>query len=429
MRGTGFQPVRFPGQHGLKTYATKEAAELVSEATPTLTPDRQELHPAFDRIQFPALVAGVVGCALLVLGLLVNREQFFRSYLCAYLYWIGFPLGCFGLLMIQYLTGGAWGLAIRRLLESGTRMIPLMVVFFIPIALGLPDLYVWAQPDHGGINLHGKEAYLNPAGWIIRAIICFVLWMIGAFLLNHWSFAQDRTGDPAPLRRLQMMSGPGLLIYVLTCSVATVDWVMSIDPHWYSTIYSLIFIAGNALATLAMCIVLLALLSRRPPLSHVITRDHFQDLGNLLLAFTLLWVYMSFSQFIIMWSGNIAEETPYYTIRMDGFQKVVALALVVFHFFVPFVLLLNRKTKRSVRTLAVVASLILVMRMVDLFWIVAPTFYQGHQASHTQNVVPHWLDFVAPVAIGGIWVFVFIWQLRRQPLIPPHDPRLGEVRH
>jgi hypothetical protein len=402
----------------------------LSDAIATTTPSgRQELHPTLDRIQIPALIAGLAGCALLVVGLLVSREQFFRSYLYAYLFWIGFPLGCFGLLMVQYLTGGAWGLAIRRLLESGTRMIPLMVVFFIPIALGLPYLYVWAKPDHGGIDLHGKEAYLNAAGWMIRAIICFALWMIGAFLLNYYSLAQDRTGSPVALRRLQFLSGPGLLVYVLTCTFATVDWVMSIDPHWYSTIYSLIFIAGNALATLAMCIVLLALLSRRPPLSHVITRDHFQDLGNLLLAFTLLWVYMSFSQFIIMWSGNIAEEVPYYTIRLDGFQKAVAMTLVIFHFFVPFVLLLNRKTKRSVRTLAIVAGLILVMRLVDLFWIVVPTFYQGHQIHGRQNVGVHWLDLVAPIAIGGIWVFVFIWQLRRRPLIPPHDPRLGEVAH
>jgi hypothetical protein len=161
----------------------------------------------------------------------------------------------------------------------------------------------------------------------------------------------------------------------------------------------------------------------------VITRDHFHDLGNLLMAFTMLWAYMSFSQFLIMWSANIAEEAPYYTIRTDGFQKLVALVLVVFHFFVPFALLLNRATKRSVRRLAMVASLILVMRLVDLFWIVIPTFHQANQAPKHQNVLPHWLDFVAPVAIGGIWIFLFIVQLRRRPLIPPHDTRLGEVGH
>ena len=398
-------------------------------ATTAAPSQRQELHPTLDRIQFPALVAGLVGCALLVVGLLSpsSRDQFFRSYLWAYLFWLGLPLGAGGLLMVQYLTGGAWGLAIRRLLEGATRMILPMAVLFIPIALGVESLYVWT--DQGHQELHGKEHYLNISGWILRAVICFALWIIGAFLLNHWSLAQDRTGSPSALRRLQMLSGPGLLVFVLTVTVATVDWVMSIDPHWYSTIYSLIFIAGNALATLAMCIVLLALLARRPPLSHVITRDHFQDLGNLLLAFTMLWAYMSFSQYLIMWSGNLAEEAPYYTIRTDGFQKVVAVVLIVFHFFVPFVLLLSRRTKRSVRTLAIVASLILVMRLIDLFWIVIPTFYQAHQAPKHQSVLPHWLDFVAPIGIGGIWIFLFIMQLRRRPLIPPHDPRLGEVGH
>lgn len=389
--------------------------------------ERQELHPTLDRIQYPALIVGLVGCALLIVGLFVNHEQFFRSYLWTYLFWLGFPLGAGGLLMIQYLTGGAWGLAIRRLLEGATRMIIPMTILFIPIAFGVESLYVWT--DQGHDELHGKEHYLNVTGWMIRAAVCFVLWIIGSFLLNYWSIAQDRTGSPTALRRLQMMSGPGLLVFVLTVTVATVDWVMSIDPHWYSTIYSLIFIAGNALAALAMCIVLLALLARRAPLSYVITRDHFQDMGNLLLAFTMLWAYMSFSQFLIMWSGNIAEEAPYYTIRTDQFQKVVAVVVVVFHFFVPFVLLLSRRTKRSVRTLAIVASLILVMRLVDLFWIVVPTFYQAHQVPVAHNVVPHWMDFVAPIAIGGIWIFLFIMQLRRYPLIPPHDPRLGEVGH
>jgi hypothetical protein len=400
----------------------------VSDAIATTSPTgRQELHPVFDRIQWPALIAGAAATGLLIVGLLVEstRDQFFRSYLWAYLFWLGFPMGAGGLLMVQYLTGGAWGLAIRRLLESATRMIIPMAILFIPIAAGIPKLYVWAHQGHD--ELHGKEAYLNPTGWLIRAAICFALWIVGAFLLNLWSAAQDRTGNPAILRRLQLLSGPGLLVFFLTMTVATVDWVMSIDPHWYSTIYSLIFIVGFGLATLAMCIVLLALLSRRPPLSYVITRDHFHDLGNLLMASTMLWAYMSFSQFLIMWSGNIAEEAPYYTIRTDNFQKFVGLMLVIFHFAVPFALLLNRKNKRSVRNLAIIASLILVMRMVDLFWIVVPTFYQGNQVTGTPNVLPHWLDFVAPVAIGGIFIFLFIIQLRRRPLVPLHDHRLAEA--
>jgi hypothetical protein len=397
-------------------------------ATTAPTTGRQELHPALDRIQVPALIAGIAGCALLLLGLLVSeREQFFRSYLYAYLFWFGLPMGAGGLLMLQHLTGGAWGLAIRRLLEGATRMILPMAILFIPIALGVKHLYVWTGQGHA--DLHGKEVYLNVSGWLIRAAICFVIWIVGAFLLNHWSAAQDRTGHPSLIRRLQLLSGPGLAVYVLTVTFATVDWVMSIDPHWYSTIFPLIFIAGNALAMLAVCILLLAVLSRRPPLSHLITRDHFHDLGNLLLAFTMLWAYMSFSQFLIMWSGNIAEEVPFYTIRMDGFQKVVGLALVIFHFLVPFVLLLSRYTKRAVRRLATVAGIIIVLRLVDIFWIVIPMFYQAHQAPKHQNVLPHWLDFVAPIAIGGIFVFLFIMQLRRRPLVPLHDPRLGEVAH
>ena len=400
----------------------------MSDATITI-PNRQELHPAIDRVQVSALIAGVGGCALLAIGFLISREQFFRSYLAAYVFWLGISLGSGALLMLQYLTGGAWGLSLRRLFEGATRLMPLMALLFIPILAGMQDLYIWARPNHGGIDLNGKEGYLTIPGFLVRAVICFALWMLGAFLLNHWSLAQDRGESPTALKRLHMMSGPGLILYVLTVTFATVDWVMSIDPHWVSTMYSLIFIAGQALGTLALMIVMLAVLSRRPPLSHYITRNHFQDLGNLLLAFTMFWAYVSFSQYLIIWSANIAEEVPYYKIRTDGFLKIVALLLVVFHFFIPFALLLSRKTKRSVRALTTIAGMIVVLRMVDIFWIVKPTFAQGNHAAKDHGWTLHWLDFVAPIAIGGIFMFAFIWQLRRRPLLPLHDPRLGEAGH
>jgi hypothetical protein len=221
---------------------------------------------------------------------------------------------------------------------------------------------------------------------------------------------------------------------VLTVTLAVVDWVMSIDPHWYSTIFGLIFVAGQALQTLAAMVLVLILLAGARPLRDVVTRDDFHDLGNLLLAFTLVWAYMQFSQFLIIWMGNIQEETPYYFVRVRGLWGGVALAIVIFHFAVPFLLLLTRQTKRSLRMLGAVAGVIVVLRYVDYLWIVLPMFEQGHHAHAThppawQQALAGLMLLAAPVGIGGIWVSLFIRQLARRPLVPEHDPRLREVRH
>jgi hypothetical protein len=350
------------------------------------------------------------------------------------------------LLMLQHLSGGGWGLVIRRLLESATRMLPLMALLFIPIVLGLlvgdhdQRLYVWTNDaERKDLHLdHGFRAtWLSTGFFLFRTAFYFLVWIGFAFTLNRWSVDQDvraydRTESPRAVRRIQRVSGGGLLIYGLTVTFAAFDWVMSLDPLWYSTMWGVIFMIGQALSTIALMIVLLSVLSKIRPLSDFVTVGHFHDLGNLLLAFTMLWAYVSFSQYLIVWSGNIAEETPYYVYRTNGAWKFVALALIVLHFFVPFVLLLSRRTKRTVGMLTIVALGILVMRFVDLYWTVTPMWYQGHgHAVHFKNMsemsaLPHWLDIAAPVGIGGIWIWLFINHLRRLPLIPPHDPRVVE---
>ena len=409
--------------------------------------ERAPLHPTLDRIQTPALIAGAVGLLLCALGFFVSRPQFYLSWLYAYLFWIGLALGSMALLMLQHPSGGGWGLAIRRLLESATRMLPLMALLFIPIILGLfvgdeaQPLYVWTDDarrkdlhlDHGF-----RAAWLSTGFFLLRTAFYFLVWLVFAFMLNRWSVNQDlrafdRTESPRAIRRIQRVSGGGLLVYGLTVTFAAFDWVMSLDPLWYSTMWGVIFLIGQALSTLALMIVLLSLLSQVRPLSDFVTTGHFHDLGNLLLAFTMLWAYVAFSQYLIIWSGNIAEETPYYVYRTNGAWKYVALALIILHFFVPFVLLLSRRTKRTVRTLTIVALVILAMRFVDLYWTVTPMWHQarGH-ATHFKDIptsaLPHWLDIAAPVGIGGIWIWLFIGQLRRLPLIPPHDPRAMEQR-
>ena len=400
--------------------------------------ERAPLHPTLDRIQTPALIAGAVGLLLCALGFFISGTQFYLSWLYAYLFWIGLALGSMALLMLQHLSGGGWGLVIRRLLESATRMLPLMALLFIPIVVGLltSDLYVWTKDRHG--LEHGfKGAWLSKGFFLARTAFYFLVWLGFAWVLNRWSVDQDvraydRTESPRAVRRIQRVSGPGLLLYGLTATFAAVDWVMSLDPLWYSTIWGVLFMIGQALSTIALMIALLSILSEIRPLSEHVKIGHFHDLGNLLLAFTMLWAYIQFSQYLIIWSGNIAEETPFYVYRTSRAWKFIALILIVCHFFVPFVVLLSRKAKRTVRILTGVAFWILLMRFVDLYWVVVPMYYQGHgHATHFKNIpsgIPHWLDIAAPVGIGGIWIWVFIDQLRRLPLIPPHDPRVMERR-
>ena len=421
-----------------------------------------QLREALDRVQRPALLAAGAGVILLVIGLIVHSAQaFFQAYLYAYLFWTGIALGCFSLLMLAHLVGGTWGAVIRRPLESGARLLPLMALLFIPVILGMwsNQLYEWTdeawRAAHDNHLMKFKLAWLTPTAFVLRAAIYFAIWILLTMVINRLGDEQDRTGDPTIFRRLQQLSGPGIVLYVGTMTLAAVDWAMSLDPDWVSTIWGLLFVVSQALGTMALVIALLALLANRRPFAGVLGIPVFHDLGNLLMAFTMLWAYIQFSQFLIIWSGNIEEETPYYLARTHAGWKFVALFLIVFHFFIPFLLLLWRRTKRNVRGLAIVAGWIAFMRLVDLLWVVGPSFAhevaqhgsrdvataaaEGHPVTQaaTQEVaqtVVHsggwwhaWMFPAAAAAIGGLFVFAFVWQLKRRPLLPLHDPRLAEL--
>jgi len=357
------------------------------------------LFVGFDRIQRLAFIVGVAALAVCAAGAIASPEQFFRSYLVAYLFWAGIALGCFAIIMLHHLVGGRWGDVVRRLLESGTRTFPLVLLLVIPLLFGLRHLYVWARPEviAGDELLEHKSPYLNHAFFVARTVFYFACWIGVAYLLNKWSAEQDRTGSASARSRLQRLSAPGLLLYGLTATFAAVDWVMSLEPHWYSTIYGILFMIGQALTTLAFVITMLRALGDQPPYSDLLRPQHFHDLGNLLLAFVMLWAYVGFSQYLIIWSGNLPEEVPWYLARLRGGWGWVAAALIVFHFVVPFLLLLSRHNKRRVGILATLAGAMLVVRLVDLMWIVIPAF-------HPEQIRLHWMDLAAPVGVGGIWV-------------------------
>jgi hypothetical protein len=383
------------------------------------------------RYQQRALIVGAALMLLLAVGAFLPMlgggvDQFFRSYLVGYIFWVGVTLGCLGLLMLQHLTGGAWGLSIRRVLEAGTRVLPLMLLLFLPIAIfGLSHLYEWmhindiTEPAVKKILLK-KQPYLNPLFFLIRAALYFAIWFGLMFLLNKWSAEQDRTAERQYSRKMQMISGPGIILFVLTVTFASVDWVMSLNPEWFSTIYGLLYVAGWVLSAFALVIAVMVYLATRKPLEGVIQAPHFHDMGKLLLAFVMLWAYFSFSQFLIIWSGNIPEETKWYLHRLRGGWGWVGIGLVILHFALPFVLLLSRDLKRNARRLASIALLIFLMRMVDIFWLVGPEFSREHFRFS-------WMDLVAPLAFGGLWLAFFIWQLSLRPLLPFNDPNFEEA--
>jgi len=380
--------------------------------------------PAVELIQRRSLIIGLVAAVACALGAFLDPAQFFRSYLTGYLLWMSISLGCLAILMLQHLSGGVWGFVIRRLLEAATRVFPLLALLFVPVLLGMHYLYPWADPARvaGDSLLQHKAAYLNVPGFVARAVFYFALWCGAAYFLSRWSLEQDQVPRAALRDRMQGFSAIGLLLYGLTATFSAIDWVMSLDPHWYSTIYGMLFMAGGAVAGMALVIAMGSLLAKHRPMADILAPGHFHDLGKLLLAFVMVWAYFSFSQFLIIWSGNLPEEITWYKVRLAGGWRTVGLLLLLFHFVLPFLLLLSRDLKRQGRTLALVAVAVLAMRYVDLYWMVAPSFPQA-----ASGLRFHWLDLAVPVAVGGLWMAEFLRQLKGRPLVPLNDPLLPQV--
>jgi hypothetical protein len=369
-----------------------------------------------------ALIVGVVFTALLIIGFVLDRQQFFHSYLFAFSFWAGISVGSLALLMLQHMTGGGWGLVIRRVLESATQTLPLVALLFIPIVAGARWIYIWTHPEevqkHAALQV--KAEYLSLPFFTVRAVICFAVWIVLAYLLNRWSRLQDQTADRQYTKKMRVLSGPGMVLLVFTVTFASIDWFMSLDPLWYSTIFGFIFVGAWALSALAFVIAVMACLVREEPMESFVAQLHFHDLGKLLLALVMLWTYFSFSQYLIIWSADLPEETRWYLPRTHGGWGLIALLVVLFHFAFPFLFLLSRSFKRNARKLVVVAVLILVMRLFDLFWTIAPTW--THEHFHFS-----WMDVVAPIAMGGLWLTMFCWALTRRPLVPINDPQYESV--
>jgi len=384
-----------------------------------------------------ALAVGGVGTIGLFLAGLLNpglMEQSLRSWLLGFIFWGGITFGCLGVLLLSYLTGGAWAVVSRRVLEAATRCLPIVVLLFVPLALGVYSgkVYTWTQWLHGEQTEHVMHVmaqrgwFMTPASWILRTAVYFAIFGTIIYFLNKWSLQQDKTSNPEDsamfLGLSTKLAGPSMVIYCIFVTFAAVDWVMTLDPFFSSTIWGMLFIAGWGLSCFCFVVTVLAFLSDKAPLDRVVGRRHFHDLGKLMLALVMVWTYFNFVHFLIIWSANIPEETEWFNVRMKGGWGAVGVILIAFHFAFPFIVLLQQDFKRRAKWLASIAIFILVLRVVDMFYLIGPNprISLGGAEQGAFMVSP--LDLLGPIAVGGLWLWWFLGELAKRPMMPYKDP-------
>jgi hypothetical protein len=388
------------------------------------------LGPKAASIERISGVVGALGLILCVAGYFANRAQFFQSYLFAYIYWSGFGFGGLGVLLINNTVGGRWGVTARRFLEAAMRTLPLIFIFTLILLLGMKELYPWTHSDivANDAVLRHKQPYLNVPFFIGRMILYFALLALWGWRINKWSDEQDRTGDPTLPERMRSFSAPGVLVFTMVMTFAYIDWILSTDTQFFSTVYGAMILIGDILQTFALVILAMIFASKEDRFGGRINAKVLHDLGNMMFAFTIFWTYLTASQLIIVWPANLPQELVWYLDRVAGPWKWFALVTALSMFAIPFLALLSQARKRDPRRLMKVCIWLLAARAIDLFWIVAPTFRNASHSNplHTAGgFTIYWTDFAAFIGLGGIWIYVFLGQLRRRPLLPLRDPRVS----
>ncbi len=389
----------------------------------TLRPDQAAIPSGHPWQRLPAIGAGValvgiVACAILGAG---NPKQFFFSWLVSFLFFLSLALGALFYVLIQYAAQGGWGIVVRRIGETVFAVLPMMALLFLPVLFGLHDLYEWTHAEaleHDAL-LRWKSPYLNVPFFLTRAAIFFGAWSVISLLYYRASSGQDSTGDPMVTARLRKFAGPAIIVLALTQTFASIDWIMSLTPHWYSTMFGVYFFAGSFVGFIALLSVATTAMRRAGLLDTVISDEHLHDIGKLLFAFTAFWAYIAFSQFFLIWYANLPEETIFFKARLEGSWQTVSVLLMVGHFAIPFFYLMGRAVKRRAATLAIGGVWLLVMHFIDLYWQVMPTL-------HPEGVRVSALDVAAFLAVGGCFLAAVGWLMRRQALVPLGDPRLAE---
>jgi hypothetical protein len=384
-----------------------------------------QLGEKFKKYQNVSAFIGLVFLALLAAGYFFDGpQQFLRSYLVGFYFWFGMSMGCLLLLMTQYLTGGAWGMMIRRPLEAGTKTLYVMFWGFLPLLIGVHILYWWSTPaGQADKMIQAKHLYLNLGFLWVRWVIYGVIWLGLTYLLNKWSVLEDETKSTRYSKKLEVLSGPGTVAYFFTITFASVDYLMSLEPHWFSTVYGFMIAMGQGLSAMSFVVAILVVLAKYPPIDRALNTAHLHDLGKLMLALVMLWAYMNFAQLLITWSGNLPDEVVWYIKRWNGGWGWVSLSLLLFHFCLPFVLLLSQTLKKNPRTIFSIAVFIIVIRLIDVFSLVEPNFGDVKNVHFSIS----WLDVVAPIGFGGLWLALFFRSLPRLPLMPLGAPDLQKV--
>jgi hypothetical protein len=366
------------------------------------------------------LLAGIAGLVLSGIGLFVDGRQFLHSYLVAFTFWVSVGLGALFFTILHHLVSASWSVVLRRMFENVMMALPLLFVFFIPIAFGMGHLYEWTDADKVAVDhlLQGKTGFLNNGFFLARTVIYFAIWSIIALLAYKLSLRQDHGHSEVLTARMKKVSAPGMILLAIMLTFAAWDWLMSLDAHWYSTIFGAYYFAGSALSALAVVTLIAIYLRRKQVLVKQITLEHYHDLAKLLFAFMVFWAYMAFSQYFLIWYANIPEETIWFQHRWVGSWKAITLLLVFGHFVVPFLVLISRAAKRSTRVLAFAGLWLLLMHWMDLHWLVMPNL-------HSQGFQPSWMDLTTVVGIGGVFLAIVWKRLCAQPLVPVNDPKLA----
>ncbi|MEO8034808.1 MAG: hypothetical protein ABI837_10280 [Acidobacteriota bacterium] len=373
------------------------------------------------RWQMPALIVGILGLIATAIGWFLSPDVFYKAYLPSWLFWFQIVAGSLAVLCLQYVTGGEWGVLIRRPLGASARTMILMAILFLPIAFGVHSLYPWTAGHLVAAkeSIRFKSGYLNVTAWWIRSAVYFALWILWAWRIRYLSLDFAKSRSPYTELARRKWSAGGLLMMVLTLTFASIDWAMSLEPTWYSTMYGITFLVSCALAAFAFVTFFLTRLADTLPMSNILRPRHLRDLGNLMLAFVMFWAYTSFSEYLLTWYANLKEEIPHYLARQHGLWGAIAILIIVFHFFLPFFLLLMRSIKDRASTIAFVTVVILVMRYIATYWLVAPSYGRGYGFS--------WITLTSLAGIGGLWLWAFLGQLKGQSIIPIHETWVEEA--
>jgi hypothetical protein len=390
----------------------------------TLPADFPRFHGG-QRLMTISAVAGVLGLLVSIVGFFVSPESALRAYLVGYAYWVFIALGALALVMANHTAGARWNVTIRRISESMGATAPLFLVLFIPLLLGGKHVWYWLAPgsvgEHVREELQAKAGYLNLPFFILRLVIYFVVWTLLSWSLRGWSLAQDADGEARWTVKMRKLSPPGIVLLALTLTFAAFDWLMALNPLWYSTIFGLYVFSGGFVASLALTAIVITGVRSNPadPLGRLISVDHQHNVGKLLLAFVAFWAYMGFSQYMLIWAGNLPEELPWITVRSRGVWGGLGVLLVVGHFVAPFLLLLSRDLKRRTGPLAALSAWMLFMHYVDTYWMIMPAWHPHELAFSLWHITSF-------VGVGGLAVAFGIWALRGRYAVPVKDPFLDD---